>query len=203
MTGDVTHWQGIYESKALNDVSWFEDEPTMSLQLIDEFAGKPGPAVDVGAGRSRLAIRLLDRGWHPVVALDVSSAALAHIAEIAQPTVDLQLIACDILQWQPQDRVALWHDRAVFHFLTDSQDQIQYIELAMRTVSPGGTLVLGCFAVDGPTQCSGLDVCRFQPGDLAALFSAGFSLLASAQQDHRTPWGSSQAFTWVVLRRHG
>lgn len=203
MFADMTHWEEIYQSKGVNDVSWFEGEPVTSLRLIDAWAGPPGPAVDVGAGRSNLAMRLLERGWHPVVALDLSAAALAHVAEGSPVGTELHCVVTDILDWQPDVQVALWHDRAVFHFLTNPQSRADYVSLATRTVRPAGTLVLGCFAIDGPAQCSGLDVCRYSASDLAALFSGGFTLCASEQQVHRTPWGATQAFTWVVLRRHG
>ena len=201
MSGDATHWDAVYEAKAPDEVSWFEGEPTTSLELIDDFAGPPGPAVDVGAGRSLLAIRLLERGWQPVTAVDISAAALAQLAHYAPPDADLHLVTTDVLRWSPTAQVSLWHDRAVFHFLTDSDQQRAYVKLAAATVRAGGTMVLGCFAANGPTQCSGLDVARYQPEELSAMFGAGFSMQHSAQQDHHTPWGAVQRFTWVVLRR--
>lgn len=205
MSGDPSHWDAVYHQKAVDEVSWFEGTPARSLQLIDEFAGPPGPAVDVGAGRSALAIGLLERGWRPVTAVDVSAAALAQLAERVPESVDLRLVTSDILAWQPQSPVSLWHDRATFHFLTHADQQRAYVDLAASTVHPGGTVVLGCFAADGPTQCSGLDVRRYQPEDLAALFRADFTvqhIAEQAHQDHVTPWGAVQRFTWVVLRRN-
>jgi len=201
MVGDPSHWNAIYQDKSINDVSWFEGEPATSLRLIDDFAGPPGAAVDVGAGRSLLAIRLIERGWRPVTAVDISEVALVHLAASAPADADLNIVTSDILSWQPAEHVTLWHDRAVFHFLTDVDQQRAYVNLAETTVHPGGTVVLGCFAADGPTQCSGLDVSRYQPGDLAAIFGANFSMQHSLQQDHHTPWGAMQRFTWVVLRR--
>ena len=203
MSGDAAHWDAVYQAKTLEDVSWFEGEPATSLRLIDRYAGPPDSAVDVGAGRSLLAVRLRERGWRPVTVVDISAAALAQLAARAPVPEDFILVTADVLTWQPEVPVWLWHDRAVFHFLTCAHDQRVYADLVAASVHPGGTLVIGTFALDGPAQCSGLDVARYQPEDLAAIFGADFALQHSEVQDHYTPWGALQRFTWVVLRRLG
>lgn len=203
MSGDATHWDQVYRTKGLDEVSWYQGEPEVSLRLIDEYAESQGAAVDVGAGRSLLTIRLLERGWHPVTAVDISATALAELAAQAPPGAHLRCVTSDVLAWQPEEPVMLWHDRAVFHFLTSAEDQQSYVELASCTVRVGGLLVLGCFAADGPTQCSGLDVCRYDPEALQQRFLRDFSPVHQVREEHQTPWGAIQPFTWVVMRRRG
>lgn len=173
----------------------------MSLRLIETFAEFPGPAVDIGAGRSDLVVHLIERGWHPVTALDLSASALAELVTKAPPGTDLRCVTSDVLAWQPEESVLLWHDRAVFHFLTSRADQQAYVDLASQTVGVGGLVVLGCFAADGPTQCSGLDVCRYDADALRDRFARAFTLVHQEREEHLTPWGAEQPFTWVVLRR--
>jgi len=210
------HWQSVYRTKAEDEVSWFEPSAAVSLEMIqanraavDVGAGRAPEvdrraAVDVGAGRSLLAIELLARGWHPVIALDISTAALEHLhsrAEAAGLADDLQCIASDVLTWQPVLRVNLWHDRAVFHFLTDPADQAHYADLAARTVLTGGLLIVATFAPDGPEQCSGLPTARHDAESLQRAFASDFELVDHRRQDHRTPWGAVQPFTWVAFGR--
>ena len=205
----VEHWDAVYRGKGENEVSWFEESAQASLDLIDirippPAGPAPGAAVDIGAGRSHLAQELLARGWHPVIALDISSIALAQLAARAQAAGladGLICIAGDVLAWQPTQQVRLWHDRAVFHFLTEPADQDAYAELAARTVEPGGILVLATFAPDGPEQCSGLPTARHDAGSLAGIFAPAFRLVHQRRTEHRTPWGTIQPFTWVLLQR--
>lgn len=202
------HWDTVYQSKGEAEVSWFEQSPHASLDLIEASGLAPGAAVDIGAGRSRLAEALLARGWRPVIALDISEAALGELAahaETAGLADGLICVTSDILTWQPDQQVALWHDRAVFHFLIDPADQAAYAALAAKTVRAGGIVVLATFAPDGPEQCSGLPTARHGAEDLARIFSPAFTLERQLRLEHRTPWGSMQAFTWVTLRRqaHG
>jgi len=198
------HWESVYRTKAEDEVSWFEESPQSSLDLIaaaglsPSEAGSPA-AVDIGAGRSGLAVALLELGWHPVIALDISSAALEQLAD---RTADgLICVASDVLSWQPDRQVGLWHDRAVFHFLTEPADQAAYAALAARTVVPGGIVVLATFAPDGPEQCSGLPTARHDTASLERIFSPAFALQRQQRIEHRTPWGAIQPFTCVVLRR--
>ncbi|MFM8896678.1 MAG: methyltransferase domain-containing protein [Actinomycetales bacterium] len=210
------HWQSVYRTKDEDEVSWFEPSAAVSLEMIqanlaavDVGAGHSPEvdhraAVDVGAGRSMLAIELLARGWHPVIALDISTAALEHLhsrAEAAGLADDLQCITSDVLTWQPVLRVKLWHDRAVFHFLTDPADQAHYADLAARTVLPGGLLIVATFAPDGPEQCSGLPTARHDAESLQRAFAPDFELVDHRRQEHRTPWGAVQPFTWVAFGR--
>lgn len=198
------HWESVYQSKGEAEVSWFEESPQASIELIEASGLAPAAAVDIGAGRSRLAEALLARGWRPVIALDISRAALAELSDHAETAglVDgLICVTSDILTWQPDQQVALWHDRAVFHFLIDSADQAAYAALAAKAVRAGGIVVLATFAPDGPEQCSGLPTARHGAEGLARIFSPAFAIEEQQRLEHRTPWGAIQAFTWVTLRR--
>lgn len=195
------HWDEVFATRDLEQVSWHRDDLEPSLTLL----GDPeGPVVDIGAGASPLPDALLDRGWPAVTALDVSTEALevtrARLAgHLYADRVDL--VATDVLEWRPEGRFAAWHDRAVFHFLTDPADQASYADVARRVVRPGGLLVLATFGPDGPTSCSGLPTARHDADDLALTFASGFEPVAALEQAHTTPSGATQQFVWVVLRR--
>jgi 2-polyprenyl-3-methyl-5-hydroxy-6-metoxy-1,4-benzoquinol methylase len=197
------HWEGIYASTAATDLSWYEPEPAASLRLIEELAPGPSRAViDVGAGESLLVDSLLARGFTDVTVLDVSRHALDEVEErLGGRASGVNLVCSDVLQWTPDGRYDIWHDRAVFHFLTDPIERDQYVELAERAVRDDGALVVGTFAEDGPTHCSGLPVVGYSPRGLAEVFSASFDLVTHEREEHTTPGGAMQPFTWVVLRR--
>jgi trans-aconitate methyltransferase len=198
----AAHWETVYTTKALTEVSWFEVSADTSLRLI---GSRPGAgtarAVDVGAGTSTLADSLVEAGWGHVTALDVSATALDVIRQRIGDDPRASYVVSDILTWQPRGRYDLWHDRAVLHFLTDPADRAAYVALAARTVTPGGTLVLGGFAPEGPTHCSGLPVARRTAEQLAAELGDAFTLEHAETQTHHTPAGGAQLFTWVRLRR--
>jgi len=203
MSGDVTaHWDRVYSSKRPDQVSWYQGRPDTSLRLLVEAVHPAAAVIDVGAGASTLADELLDRGFTDVTVLDVSAAALECTqTRLAgrQPTA--AVIIADLLAWQPERQYDAWHDRAVFHFLVEPSDRHRYVSTALRTVRSGGHLVLGAFAEDGPTQCSGLPTARYDTEELAAQFSAGFELVHAERDEHQTPGGVTQSFTWVVLTR--
>lgn len=195
----AAHWDAVYSSKAADEVSWFQREPEVSLRLLQAaLDGRPGRVVDVGAGASVLGDRLVATGWQ-VTLLDVSAEALAGAR--ARLGDGATYVVADVLDWDPTEPVDAWHDRAVFHFLTDAADRSRYTALATRAVRTGGVVVLGAFAEDGPEQCSGLPTTRWSAAGLAAAFGAGWSLERSEREEHTTPWGAVQPFTWVVLRR--
>lgn len=193
------HWDDVYRRTPSEQTSWFQRRPDVSLRLL---AGTPGSVVDVGAGMSHLADHLLRGGRTDVTLVDVSSEALDAVRERLGPdTPGVAFVTADIVGWEPGRTFDCWHDRAVFHFLTDPAAQATYVETAARLVAPGGVVVLGTFAPDGPTQCSGLPTARHAPDDLAALFSPDFTLEHAEREVHRTPRDAEQVFTWVVLRR--
>jgi SAM-dependent methyltransferase len=198
----AAHWDGAY---ALGDTdrSWFQDQPSMSLQMLDAAALSPGNSVvDVGAGASRLADRLLDRGFADVSVLDISAVGLQYAQRRLGPRARrVDWIVTDILSWRPPRRYQAWHDRAVFHFLTTSVDQQRYLQTLDAATAEHAAAVFGCFAPDGPPRCSGLAVTRYDPEELAARLGARWSLIARAREEHTTPGGAVQPFTWTAFRR--
>jgi SAM-dependent methyltransferase len=197
------HWQNVYKTKGENDVSWFQEDPAPSLELIDLTRPAPESAiVDIGGGASRLGDQLVARGFLRVSVLDISEASL----EVARSRLGdragaVQWIVADVTKWAPAQGFDIWHDRAAFHFLIDPADRAAYIGCMKKAVRPGGHIVIGTFALDGPEKCSGLPVCRYDAAGLADEFGEGFELLAARRHDHTTPWLSRQRFQFCIFRR--
>jgi SAM-dependent methyltransferase len=172
--------------------------------LIETFAPPPArcaSVIDVGGGASRLVDNLCERGFEDVTVLDVAAEALAEVrARLGDAHGVVRLLEQDVLSWIPDRDYDVWHDRALFHFLVEPADRKRYVELVACTVRAGGVLILGAFAEDGPNRCSGLPVVRYSAPDLASAFET-LSLVWDERDDHVTPSGVVQAFSWVVLRR--
>jgi SAM-dependent methyltransferase len=202
MTSPGDHWEALYSSTAPKNLSWYEREPTYSLRLIERTGPAPSTAIiDIGAGTSMLVDRLLDHGYNSVTLLDISVRALAEVSRrLGERAGGVLFIRHDVLTWQPDRRYDIWHDRAVFHFLTEATDQGRYVELVADTVCTGGWLLLATFAPDGPTRCSGLPVSRYSADQIAKTFSPAFGFIESLREEHLTPEGAVQPFTWVRLR---
>ncbi len=195
------HWDRRYAAGA-ERVSWAERAPRASLEMIALTGAGPAASVlDVGGGASPLAGALLDRGFADVSVLDVSEVALQVARGGLGPRADqVTWIAADVLEWTPERRFDLWHDRALLHFLVDPDERARYVATALTAVPPGGHLVIGAFAENGPQTCSGLPVARYGADALAAVFGPGVEAIAARRDVHRTPGGALQAFTWVALR---
>jgi SAM-dependent methyltransferase len=199
--GTSEHWQGVYRDRSSLEVSWYEREPAMSLRLLDA-AGltEQTSVIDVGGGASLLVDRLVERGVADVTVLDIAEPALTVSRNRLGPAGErVAWIADDLLAWQPSRRYDLWHDRAVFHFLTDPADRAAYAAVLGAALSLGGRAVVATFAPDGPQFCSGLPVARYGPADLAK--ELGLRLLREEREEHLTPAGVLQPFTWTVLAR--
>lgn len=194
-----THWDAVYRSKDLTAVSWHQQRPAVSLRLVTAAAGTSAAVIDVGAGASTLVDELLAAGYLDVTVLDVSAEALARVRDRLDGRV--QVVVADLLGWTPERQYDVWHDRAVLHFLVEPEQQRRYVATAAATVRPGGALVVGVFALDGPEQCSGLPTQRYDPDGLQQLLAPDFALVHSEQEVHATPAGAAQSFTWAVLRR--
>ena len=193
------HWDGRYRLIGADQVSWFQQEPTTSLELIDLLANSVDtPIIDIGGGASNLIDHLLHRSYRDLTVLDISAVAL-DTAQQRLGDADVTWIHEDVLTWRPTPRWELWHDRAVLHFLTDKQDQTTYVSMLRQTLTPTGAFIIGTFAEDGPTQCSSLPVCRYGPSDLSALIG-DFELIEQRREIHRTPGGIEQPFTWIAGR---
>jgi len=195
------HWDAVYGFKRDEEVSWTEADPRTSLALIDEVAPQRARVIDVGGGTSRLAGRLLD-GGHDVTVLDVSAAALERArAALGERADRARWIVADVTAAPDLGRFDVWHDRAVFHFLTEPAGRAAYVELLARTVGAGGHAVIATFAPDGPEKCSGLPVRRYSGATLAAELGGRFELVKSLPAAHVTPSGKPQSFQYSVFRR--
>ena len=198
------HWEKVYATKPVDGVSWFQAHADQSLRLIRE-AGVPLTAaiIDVGGGASTLVDDLLQQGYSSLTVLDLSAAALAAArARLGAPAECVQWIEADVTTATlPARGYDVWHDRAVFHFLTDPDQRQAYVEAVLRSVKPGGHVIVATFADDGPTQCSGLPVMRYSAGELHAQFGAPFTLLRHEREEHHTPSGAVQKFIYCYCRK--
>ena len=205
-TDRPAHWNTVYTTKRADEVSWFQPEATTSLTLIRRVAPDPASAIlDVGGGASRLVDGLLDAGYQHLAVLDVSAAALAiSRRRLADRAADVRWVESDVLDAR-LERAAfdVWHDRAVFHFLTDESDRLRYVAQMTHSVKPGGHVVIATFAEDGPLRCSGLPVVRYTSEGLGEVFGAGYRLESSLRETHVTPSGATQAFVFAVFERAG
>jgi len=197
------HWESIYNGKAERDFSWFETVPQVSLAMLDAAGVTPGMCVlDVGGGDSRLIDQLVARGMDCLAVLDVSGAALqraqARLGTAAQVPVWIESNVTADWTLKPVD---VWHDRAVFHFLTAPEDRARYIDHMNDVLKVNGTVIIATFAPDGPEKCSGLPVARYSPETLTAALGERFELVEARPHRHTTPWGTVQSFQYSRLRR--
>ena len=196
------HWDAVYGGKPVSDLSWYQGRAATSLRLLELAEPAHGAVVDVGSGASLLVDGLLDAGWPDITLLDVSQEALQLVrARLGERAAEVAFVAADLLSWEPDRAYRVWHDRAVLHFLTTAEERQRYLEVASRAVAPGGALVVGVFAEDGPEECSGLPTARYDAPALALALAPGFVLEHHEREEHVTPWGAVQPFTWAVLRR--
>lgn len=198
------HWDTVYSTKRADQVSWYQREPEPSLTMIAETAAEPGDGiVDVGSGASLLVDRLLDRGYGDLTALDVSAASL----ELARQRLGdrgrrVAWVAEDVTRWRPAPgRYRVWHDRAVFHFLTTEADRAGYLRALQLGLRTGGFLILAPFAPSGPDRCSGLPVIRYSARMLQDLLGPAYCLLREETRSHLTPAGMRQDFAWCLFAR--
>jgi SAM-dependent methyltransferase len=201
MHANEEHWNGVYGKRSPTEVSWYQAESTLSLELLSACnAGPVAPVIDIGAGASTLVDGLLARGYRDITLLDISERALEETRRRLGEAAVSYLVA-DITCWKPERSYRVWHDRAVFHFLTDSDARRAYRDALTAAVSTGGHVVLGTFALDGPERCSGLPVQRYSSESLAHEFEGVLRLVEARADRHRTPSGSEQSFTFVRFER--
>ena len=196
------HWQRAYGDKATDQVSWYQTHPAVSLALIDA-AGLPreAPLIDIGGGASTLVDHLLAAGYRDLTVLDVAGAALAAARKRLDDPDRVHWIAADITRWTPPRRYALWHDRAVFHFLTDESDRRAYVHALDVALADDGQVVIATFAPDGPERCSGLPVVRYDEAEMGAALGPGWRLIESRGESHLTPADRRQAFLYFRFAR--
>ncbi len=198
------HWEQVYTSKASDSVSWFQEHADQSLRLIHGTGlGREAAIIDVGGGASRLVDDLVAEGYTDLTVLDLSSAAMAVARQrLGKLAETVHWMEGDITCAEfPVHRFDIWHDRAVFHFLTDPADRHAYVEQVMRSVRPGGHVIVATFAEDGPEKCSGLPVMKYQPETLHAQFGDAFRLVAHEKEAHHTPSGAVQQFVYCYCRK--
>ena len=198
----AAHWDAAY-ARGDDTRSWYEKHPHMSLRMLERAGVSAADAViDVGGGASPLTGALLDRGFGDLTVLDVSAAGMRHARDRLGPRADqVHWLTADVLSWHPRRRYQAWHDRAVYHFLTTEEHRQQYLRTLAAATAPGAVAVFGCFAPDGPQHCSGLPVARYSPAQLAHQVGAGWLLISQDREEHLTPAGTIQPFTWIAVRR--
>ncbi|MEP6986062.1 MAG: class I SAM-dependent methyltransferase [Chloroflexota bacterium] len=198
-----SHWEEVYQTKASHEVSWYQTEASLSLDFIQRAGLEPDAnIIDVGGGSSILVDGLIKQGYRNLIVLDISGESLAvsreRLGNLGEP---VQWLEADITQVKlPPQRYDLWHDRAVFHFLTTSEQRQTYVRTAQQSLKPDGQLIIATFAPDGPLQCSNLTVAHYDPTQLAAELGTAFSLIDYEYEAHRTPWGSTQSFVYCRFR---
>ncbi|MDO8351777.1 MAG: class I SAM-dependent methyltransferase [Gallionella sp.] len=198
------HWENVYSTRQTDAVSWFQPHADLSLDLIRTTGvGREAGIIDVGGGASTLVDDLAADGYTDLAVLDLSAAALDAARKRMGPQAErVQWIVADITKAElGEHRYDIWHDRAVFHFLTDPADRAAYVQTVLRAVKPGGHVIVATFAEDGPLQCSGLPVMRYRPGELHDQFGATFTLLKHQKEVHSTPSGAMQQFIYCYCRR--
>ncbi len=200
----LNFWEGVHSDAEVDGVSWWQSVPDLSLGLVDAAGVRRDQAIiDVGAGWSTLVDHLLGLGYQDLSAIDLSASALQTVRDRLGPEGErVHLAVADVLDFRPARRFALWHDRAVFHFLTEPDEREDYHASLEASLETGGCVVVATFGPDGPTTCSGLPIVRYTHEELATEF-ADYELTSTAGEDHVTPWGKMQQFTAVLLRHRG
>jgi SAM-dependent methyltransferase len=203
------YWDAVYRRRGATGVSWFQGEAKTSVQLVRALGiTRPTPVIDAGAGASPLTGHLAAAGFTDLTALDISAEALAAARDrlAGHPSASrIRWIHADLLTWAPARRYGLWHDRAVFHFLTQPADRTAYLATLRAALPAGGGVIIGTFGPDGPNHCSGLPVARYSARGLAETLGPSFTVTSARSEQHITPDGTVQPFTWITatLSRRG
>ncbi len=203
MTYDTKeHWENIYQTKKSNEVSWHQENPKTSLNLISETnLDKDAKIIDVGAGDSKLVDNLITLGFRNITVLDISSNALSRAKKrLGDKANSVKWIESDLRKFETNDKYDLWHDRAVLHFLTEKEEVSGYVERVRQLLKPSGYLIVSTFSENGPKKCSGLDITQYSEDSMIKLFS-GFEHRKSFEEEHLTPWGARQIFIFSVFRK--
>ena len=203
MSDRKTHWENVYTNKSPSQVSWYQEDPALSLQLIrNTQLALDAAMIDVGGGASTLVDRLCEEAYTNVAVLDVSSSALAHIkARLAEKAQTVEWFEEDVTCFSPPHRFSLWHDRAVFHFLTTKSDRDKYINVLKQALEPDGHLIIMTFSIGGPVKCSGLDIIQYDANKLTEELGQGLELVETGYEVHLTPSGGEQKFAYFHFKR--
>ena len=193
------HWEEIYSTKALNEVSWYQPKPEISLDFIQSInLPKDFPIIDIGGGDSLLSDNLIKDGYRDVTVLDISLNSIERAKKRQKENSNkVNWIVSDILEFVPKKKYSVWHDRAVFHFLRERKDIEIYINTLVNSLSKNGRLILGTFAENGPNRCCSLDVTRYSFKNFESLLSNKFSILRKENIIHKTPFNTEQSFNFI------
>lgn len=197
------HWENVWTRKKSNEVSWYQKYPKTSIDLIlSTNPSKDANIIDVGGGDSNLVDKLFDLGFRNITVLDVSAKALERAKERLGRNADtVKWIECDIRKFEAREQYDIWHDRALFHFLTSEEDLKNYVNLARQHVIHEGYLIISTFSTKGPMMCSGLDTKQYSEESMKKLFSNGFEHIKNFEEEHKTPFGVVQIFIYTVFRK--
>jgi len=195
------HWESIYQTKKIDGVSWYQESPTESINLIQKFSKKNSDMIiDIGCGKGFLADNLLKLNYKNITLVDISLNALKEVKERLN-NESLSFIETDVLNLKLEQTFDIWHDRAVFHFITEKEGVEKYISLCNKYIGKGGKLIIGTFAEDGPLKCSGLEIKRYSIESLIELFEENFEFIEGFKKLHSTPFNTQQSFTFCVFKK--
>jgi len=197
------HWEKIYSTKEIDGVSWYQETPTTSLNIIDSLKLNLNTSIiDIGAGKSFLADNLLDLGYNDITILDISRNALNEVTRrVGKKNHKIKCIESNVIDLSSDQKYDVWHDRAVFHFITNNQEREKYLDLLNSSLNKDGCLIIGTFSEDGPLKCSGLEVQRYSIKDLRELLKPNFKFIDGFKEIHDTPFNTSQSFTFCTFKK--
>jgi 2-polyprenyl-3-methyl-5-hydroxy-6-metoxy-1,4-benzoquinol methylase len=197
------HWENIYQTKQLNEVSWYQPTPQTSLNFFKELTiDKTANIIDIGGGDSFLVDNLLQQGYQNITVLDIALHAIERAKKrLGSLAAKVKWIETDIINFKPTEKYDFWHDRAAFHFLTSANDINAYIQIAQESINPNGIMVIGTFSNDGPLKCSGINIQQYSAQSLSALFSHSFTTIQSFTTNHLTPFNTQQNFLFCSFRK--
>ena len=197
------HWENIYQTKQLNEVSWYQPTPETSLDFLTQFnVPTSAKIIDVGGGDSFLVDHLLDKGFKDITVLDISEAAINRAKKrLGDKAKNVKWIIADAAKFQPTEQYDFWHDRAAFHFLTDEQEISNYLEIAQKSIKPTGVLVIGTFSEQGPTKCSGIDIKQYSENSITERLNGFFEKIKCITVDHKTPFDTIQNFVFCSFKK--
>lgn len=197
------HWEKIYQTKQLNEVSWFQPTPETSLDFIRQFnVPTTAKIIDIGGGDSFLVDNLLDKGYQDITVLDISEAAIERAKQrLGERATKVKWIVADAAKFQPTEKYDFWHDRAAFHFLTDEQEISNYLDTAQKNIRPTGVLVIGTFSEQGPKKCSGIEIKQYSENSMTVRLKNFFEKIKCITIDHKTPFDTIQNFVFCSFRK--